>query len=369
MWFLFPSMMQSNSRGRKAHQSQSTRLREYLLDRQRKELNEVKREKWPEFDLDSLPAEEPDKFDRKAGMLFDDQDNFLTSVAKALSAFANSGDGSLIIGVNDDGTPDGLPLTVGRATMRDWIEQKIPHLLEYPLSDFRVHTVIKDTPSRIPVDRNVIVVDVGDSAAAPHQSKRDNKYFYRVGGRSLPAPHFYLELLRQRLSNPSLEFSLYKIDTVDAYEHDNGIFVEAKLLFEIKNVGRVASYNWNLRPREFNNTREDVFSERKKDYYFAVADYPVKKGRSSGIPINTTILPGCEYFESCDFGFQLRPKEHTTNAVREDIKALLSDTTLFYKLATETSPGELVSIALSSRLDVDALESAVHEKCLQFFHI
>jgi hypothetical protein len=194
----------------------------------------IKREKWTDSELDDLPAEEPDKFERKAGRLFDDQDGFLNSMAKALSAFANSGGGSIILGVHDDGTPDGLPSNVGRATMRDWIEQKVPTLLDYPLSDFRVHTVIKGTESRIPALREVIVIDVGDSAAAPHQSKRDRKYYYRVGGRSEPAPHFYVELLRQRLTAPVLEYALRSISLTHADEYDGGIFVETHLNFVIK---------------------------------------------------------------------------------------------------------------------------------------
>ena len=106
----------------------------------------MKRERWTEADLDELPAEEPDVFDRKAGELVgDSQGKFLASVANAISAFANSGGGSLILGVEDDGTLDGLPPLVGRTAMRDWVEQKIPQLLDYPLADFRVHTVIKLT--------------------------------------------------------------------------------------------------------------------------------------------------------------------------------------------------------------------------------
>jgi predicted HTH transcriptional regulator len=203
-------------------------LVEYALARQRPELNIVKREKWTEADVDALPAEEPDVFERKSGELFANQGNFLDAVAKALSALANSGGGSLILGVKDDGTPDGLPPLVGQTAMRDWVEQTIPHLLDYPLADFRVHTVIKSHPSRIPDGREVVVIDVGDSAAAPHQSKRDKIYYRREGGRSVPAPHFYLELLRQRLTNPTLEFTLKKIDSVDVTEHNNGLFLEAK---------------------------------------------------------------------------------------------------------------------------------------------
>jgi hypothetical protein len=90
-------------------------------------------------------------------------------------------------------------------------------LLDYPISDFRVHTVIKSGPSRIPADKEVIVIDVGDSAAAPHQNKRDRIYYRREGGRSARAPHFYLEILRQRLTNPVLEFKLKKIEDADVY--------------------------------------------------------------------------------------------------------------------------------------------------------
>src|ERR1700730_14143539 len=41
------------------------------LARRRKELNVVKQERWTEADLDELPAEEPDVFDRKAGQHFE----------------------------------------------------------------------------------------------------------------------------------------------------------------------------------------------------------------------------------------------------------------------------------------------------------
>jgi hypothetical protein len=144
MWLLFPQLARHNIRP--AQRRRSTRLVEYALARQRPGLNIVKREKWTEADVDELPAEEPDVFERKSGELFANRGKFLDVVAKALSAFANSGGGSLILGVNDDGTPDGLPPLVGQTAMRDWVEQTIPHLLDYPLADFRVHTVIKSDP-------------------------------------------------------------------------------------------------------------------------------------------------------------------------------------------------------------------------------
>lgn len=363
------SILQRTEPGQRARQPGSTRLHQYSLARQCKELDLVKREKWTEGELDDLPAEEPDNFDRKSGRLFDDQDAFLKSTAKALSAFANSGGGSLLLGVQDDGTPDGLPLVVGRATMRDWIEQKVPNLLDYPLSDFRVHTVIKSDTSRIPAERNVVVIDVGDSAAAPHQCKWDRRYCYRVGGRSEPAPHFYVELLRQRLTTPVLEYRLDSINLMHADEHDDGIFAETQLKFVIKNIGRVASYNWNLSVREINNTEEDVLPARVKDFCSLLSEYPIRHARNSGISLNKTILPGCIYHELIDFGFQLRPRARTMEALREEICVMLSHTTLFLRLATETSPGELVAVPLSSVLDLDLFETEIRQKCLGFFHI
>jgi len=119
-----------------------------------------KREKWTESEIAELPAGEQDYFERKSGLLFQNQGEFLDTIAKAVSAFCNSGGGHLILGVTDDGTPDGMPLVVGKASIKDWLEQKLPNLVHYPISDFRVHQVIKDNPSRIPKDTEVIVVDI-----------------------------------------------------------------------------------------------------------------------------------------------------------------------------------------------------------------
>jgi predicted HTH transcriptional regulator len=183
---LFSQSMRSTSGTRPIQRLRTVSSAEQALARQRRELNVVKREHWKESDLENLPEGEPDVFDRKSGRLFDNRDKFLDGVAKALSAFANSGGGSLILGVSNDGVPDGLPPREGKTSMREWLEQKIPALLDYPLGDFRVHTVSRSENSRIPSDKEVIVIDVGDSAAAPHQSARDKIYYRREGGHSKP---------------------------------------------------------------------------------------------------------------------------------------------------------------------------------------
>ena len=146
----------------------------------------VKKQRWTEDEIGNLPAGEHDAFDRKSGMLLDDP-KLREKLSKALSAFANSGGGSLIIGVADDGTFDGvLPDRTAHTTTREWLEQVIPSLLQYPLSDFRVHQVEPAAPSAIPAGRALLVIDVGDSRLAPHQSTVTKLYYCR-GQRSVSA--------------------------------------------------------------------------------------------------------------------------------------------------------------------------------------
>jgi predicted HTH transcriptional regulator len=166
------------------------RTRSIVIALARQDGNMNKREKWTESDIEELPTGEQDYFERKSGLLFQNRGEFLDTIAKAISAFSNSGGGHLIIGVNDNGILDGLPPEVGNTTIKDWLEQKIPNLVDYPISDFRVHQVIRANPSRIPQNHEVVVIDVGDSPLAPHQSARDKKYYYRSGGRSEPAPQW-----------------------------------------------------------------------------------------------------------------------------------------------------------------------------------
>src|SRR6267143_4069311 len=82
------------------------------LQRQELGLMFVKREQWTEQEVRALPAGEHDYFDRKSGLLFDDlaaRANLYDTLAKAASAFANTGGGHLVLGVEDDGAFDGVP--------------------------------------------------------------------------------------------------------------------------------------------------------------------------------------------------------------------------------------------------------------------
>lgn len=187
-----------------------------------------KKERWTESEIVSLPSGEHDYFERKSGAFLKDVE-FREKLAKAISAFANSGGGHLIIGVQDNGSIDGVAkIHKGRITTRDWLEQTIPHLVNYPLQDFRVHEVEPDSVSAIPTGQVVIVIDIGDSMQAPHQSAVTKIYHYRAGGRSERAPHHFLEILRGREKYPSqkiahawLNFVIAPLLNTLRYEEEN----------------------------------------------------------------------------------------------------------------------------------------------------
>lgn len=332
--------------------------------RQDFKMTNLKRLRWTEADILALPAGEHDIFERKGGELFNDRGDFLATLGKALSAFANSGGGHLILGVGDTGVIDGLPQYEGRTSIRDWLEQMLPNLVVYPLSDFRVHIVERSTPSQIPLDREVIVIDIGDSPLAPHQCARSGKnvpqhtYYHRRGGRSHPAPHFYLELLRQRLVSPTLEISEIEIRPWKVTRNDDVLFLAMNVRFTIENTSQVAAYRWGIRWLGGGGLPE----ERLEDYHLNRDTFP--SGFNNNIPIKTvdTILPGLLFIEEKDLGVFLRPSEQTPEAIRLELENLLIPISLMYRLATETSRGEDKEIQIGGIVNIQELLDFIIQK-------
>jgi hypothetical protein len=309
----------------------------------------VKRERWTEQDLDALPSGEHDYFERKSGALFQDNQQLLGALAKAVSAFANSGGGHLLLGLRDDGTPDGVPPTRGSIATRDWLEQKVPHVVNYQLSDFRVHVVERSTPSRIPPGREVIVIDVGDSALAPHQcdhagdDARRHVYYHRRAGRSEPAPHFYLELLRRRLVSPVLEAEPRACAAWrGGRQPDGSVFVGSRMRFVVRNVGRVAAHQWAVQVLDISGHPPG----RADDYRFNVVDFPPHVARPGDVRMSPgVILPGGAEEAESHWGVCLRLPEGA-DAIPAEVDRMILAVTLGYRVATENSLGEVCYVAM-----------------------
>jgi hypothetical protein len=267
---------------------------------------------------------------------------------------ANSGGGHIILGVADDGIPDGMPEMVNNTSIKDWLEQKIPNLVIHPLNNFRVHIVERRSPSRIPPGKNVVVIDVEDSGLAPHQCAHGGgdatKYMYycRQAGTSAPAPHFVLELLRQRLVSPELVYEIEDIRPITAKNEGNDrIYVVLEVQFKIRNGGRITAYKWQLRLTNLSG----ISKENMGSYDFGFYNLPDGIRPSRGYKPDISILPGGIEIEKEYLGVHIKLPSTSEGGIYLGLRQYLDDIKIAAKLATEMSPGEEIVHAIKPSID------------------
>jgi hypothetical protein len=124
----------------------------------------------------------------------------------------------------------------------------------------------------------------------------------------------------------------------------DGIFLATSLQFLVRNVGRVAAYKWQVQLVELDGHQE----ERFQDYRFHGNNYPHGVRMESYIRADDTILSGGALNQDINWGIFLRPSEETVDAVRAEVDQMILPLTFGYRLATETSPGELTYVELRS---------------------
>jgi hypothetical protein len=128
-------------------------------------------------------------------------------LAPSVAAFANSGGGWLLLGVEDDATICGLAVP-GRAQPHDWARELLQRAID-PLPDFRTTSV--STP-----DGEVLVIRILPSTATPHVLRDRGVVYVREPGGKRPvdaqaklvamceAPRRANELALARLRDPPL---------------------------------------------------------------------------------------------------------------------------------------------------------------------
>lgn len=212
---------------------------------------------WDEEYLLSLPPGEHNWVEMKGRRTVDltvvgvNENKVREDLSKAVSAFANSGGGALVLGLKevpggwavDDG---GVALSVkGKMSTREWLEDVIPNLIEEPLVNFNVYVIISGSEgSQIEGGRGVFVVEVEDSGQAPHQAS-DNKYYVRVGGKSRPIGHRLVMDIANRRRHPRLELEV-EFHAIRRWEYSGPFSMGGKreemvleAHFWVKNVGKV----------------------------------------------------------------------------------------------------------------------------------
>lgn len=145
------------------------------------------------FELNNLPDHEADDFEFKSSLT--PIQKLGGKISKAASAFWNSGGGTFIAGVNDNGLSDGgIPKLISRQDVRDWIDQSVHRI--NPAGQYEVKLFGEDgrIDASLDPDKVVVAIRFEPSHLTPHMAD-DGRYYIRAGAHSVPANGFIVESL------------------------------------------------------------------------------------------------------------------------------------------------------------------------------
>ena len=197
---------------------------------------------WDEQYVLNLPPGEHEWVEFKGSDKLNADNDSLSELSKQLSAFSNSGGGTLIYGIRDAKAGEeryvdkcGVNLAIKRGT-KEWLEDIIPNLVEYPLVKFNVYVIPRTGEnSALSVDKGVFLIEIPASDHAPHMAN-DGKYYARVAGKSRPLSHrMVMDIIgRQKYPQVKLELSFID-DALSVLDSAPGLFLKLKYV----NVGKI----------------------------------------------------------------------------------------------------------------------------------
>jgi hypothetical protein len=156
------------------------------------------------YDLSQLPSGETDEFEFKSSRI-KHKDQLKDDISRAVSAFANSGGGTFVAGVDDNGASDGgLSIDVGNTNLLDWVDKVVHNVDPTPNYVAKLGTITGDR-GKIDAGNTVLVIIVGDSLDGPCMA-HDRRYYIRAGRHTEPARHFLVEAIwaKRHLAKPRI---------------------------------------------------------------------------------------------------------------------------------------------------------------------
>jgi hypothetical protein len=205
---------------------------------------------WNENYILNIPAGEHDWVEFKEARKLDlslsgvKDGDVRNELSKQISAFANTGGGTIVYGVSDAppgatrmvDASGGVSLSIKDGT-KEWLEDIIPQLVDFPLLRFNIYVVVGDAPtSGIGVGKGLILVEIPESESAPHQAN-DYKYYARVGGKSRPIPHRLVLDIIGRARHPKMNVTC-EVVSEGRYDGSKKRYLPI-LRFRCRNQGRV----------------------------------------------------------------------------------------------------------------------------------
>jgi predicted HTH transcriptional regulator len=131
-----------------------------------------------------FPTAEDESFEFKSSLMQSGEIN--KEVNHAASAFANSGGGCFIWGVDDKtGDPHGgVSPNVNRTELRTWIDRIVHNVSPPPKYDLEIYTN-NEGRGRLDPGNVIAAVSIHGSNSGPHMAK-DNRYYIRAGDIRIP---------------------------------------------------------------------------------------------------------------------------------------------------------------------------------------
>lgn len=326
---------------------------------------------WTEDDVLSLPLGENDAFERKGAALLDltlppaREDSVRDELAKQLSAFANTGGGQVIYGLTNAGAVDhgGVARSVrGRQSTKEWLENIIPNLTDFEIVGFNVYEIPpKAAGSSLAPDKSIYIVDVPDSERAPHQSKRDLRYYVRLGGNSQPASHRMVEDIRNRARHPRLEVHDLQIVGASAGGAINavksGVQVNLSVRLGLRNAGSVRAISGCLQV----SAAVPITAGR-----FDTIDYLTRSGVQGAVlfELKNPLYPGIDIGLQCSFNIFVDVEMSAQSESLTVGGLAMNDALLSITSFADSAPARRQDFKLSAidpeRNIVRALEPGIH---------
>lgn len=178
---------------------------------------------WTLDDLRNLIASqvpESATLEYKAAAALQRDDNRKTSeLTKDVSAFANSGGGTLVYGIAED-KDQHIPLSLDggcdpKSITKEWLEQIINSQIQRRIDGVRINPVPLDAQ---PGSRVAYVIYVPQSLRAPHQAA-DKKFYKRFNFQSVPMEEYEIRDVARRQETPDLRVVYTHVEPgVGAYD-------------------------------------------------------------------------------------------------------------------------------------------------------
>lgn len=195
---------------------------------------------WDEADLSRLIADQVDEgyqLEYKAAGALSQSDTNKNDISKDVSAFANSGGGTLVYGVEESSGqrprhPVGFSPIDPAVYSKEWLDQVIGSRIYPRVSEFRIKQV---GLAGIHRGRVVYVVHVPRSTTA-HQAS-DHKYYRRFNFQSVSMNHYEIIDVMNRAAHPKIVAEVDGISRQPHSGYDNQDRVIVQLSVRLLNVG------------------------------------------------------------------------------------------------------------------------------------